>query len=72
MTKTTTNLIGIAIAILAGTYFFVMYCSECGATSAEVSVSETVAPEDDVPRMNTSSQQGTERPDHRQAKLSLH
>lgn len=31
MTKTTTNLLGIIITILAGTYFYIMYCSECGA-----------------------------------------
>lgn len=30
MTKKTTNLIGIIITILAGIYFFVMYCSQCG------------------------------------------
>jgi hypothetical protein len=30
MTKRTTNLLGIIITILAGIYFFVMYCSECG------------------------------------------
>ena len=29
MTKTTTNLLGIIIVILAGIYFYVMYCSEC-------------------------------------------
>ncbi|MFS4454551.1 hypothetical protein [Maribacter sp. 2304DJ31-5] len=29
MTKTTTNLLLMLIAILAGTYFYVMYCSEC-------------------------------------------
>lgn len=29
MTKSTTNLLGIIITILAGTYFFVKYCSEC-------------------------------------------
>lgn len=30
MTKRTTNLLGIIITILAGIYFFIMYCSECG------------------------------------------
>ncbi|WP_297691232.1 hypothetical protein [uncultured Eudoraea sp.] len=30
MTKKTTNLLGIIITILAGIYFFVMYCSQCG------------------------------------------
>jgi phage FluMu protein Com len=29
MSKRTTNLIGLIITILAGTYFYVMYCSEC-------------------------------------------
>ncbi|HMB63838.1 MAG TPA: OmpA family protein [Eudoraea sp.] len=29
MTKSTTNLLGIIITILAGAYFFVKYCSEC-------------------------------------------
>ena len=29
MNAKTTNLIGIVIAILAGTYFFVMYCDAC-------------------------------------------
>ncbi len=33
MTKTTTNLLGILITILAGTYFFMRYCSECGAVT---------------------------------------
>ncbi|WP_430968206.1 hypothetical protein [Spongiimicrobium sp. 2-473A-2-J] len=72
MTKTTTNLIGIAIAILAGTYFFVMYCSECGANPKEVSASEATVPKDDLPQMETTAQSGKERPDHGQAKLNLH
>jgi len=29
MTKTTTNLLGLLITILAGTYFFVSYCNNC-------------------------------------------
>jgi len=29
MNAKTTNLIGIVIAILAGTYFFIMYCDAC-------------------------------------------
>ena len=50
MTKTTTNLLGIIITILAGTYFFVMYCSECGtgtekATPVEKQVVAPAEPE---------------------------
>lgn len=30
MNKNTTNILGIIIVILAGTYFFVMYCNLCG------------------------------------------
>ncbi|WP_411029156.1 hypothetical protein [Spongiimicrobium sp. 3-5] len=41
MTKKTTNLLGLIITILAGTYFYVMYCSECGSTSNETSSSQT-------------------------------
>lgn len=46
MTKTTTNLLGILITILAGTYFYVTYCSECSSESVEevVPVVEKVAP----------------------------
>ena len=29
MNKTTTNIMGIIIVILAGTYFFIMYCNLC-------------------------------------------
>jgi hypothetical protein len=29
MSKRTANLIGLIITILAGTYFYVMYCGEC-------------------------------------------
>lgn len=42
MTKTTTNLLGIIITILAGTYFFVMYCSECNGMAEEASTNEIV------------------------------
>ena len=41
MTKKTTNLLGLIITILAGTYFYVMYCGECGNTSNETSSSQT-------------------------------
>lgn len=30
MTKKTTNLLGIIITILAGMYFYITCCSECG------------------------------------------
>ncbi|WP_291865389.1 OmpA family protein [Maribacter sp.] len=42
MTKTTTNLLGILITILAGTYFYITYCSECGAVVKEEPVTEAV------------------------------
>ncbi len=29
MSKRTTNIIGLILTLLAGTYFFVMYCSQC-------------------------------------------
>ncbi|WP_298504251.1 OmpA family protein [uncultured Maribacter sp.] len=44
MTKTTTNLLGIFITILAGTYFYITCCSECGATVKKEPVNETVIP----------------------------
>ena len=45
MTKTTTNLLGIIITILAGTYFYITYCSSCGAKAKEEPVQkEVVAP----------------------------
>ncbi len=44
MTKTTTNLLGIIITILAGTYFYIMCCSECGITAREEPVKEAVVP----------------------------
>lgn len=71
MTKTTTNLLGIAIAILAGTYFFVMYCSECGASSKEVVATETVALKDDLPQAEAVSQSEKEKSDHGQAPSGL-
>ncbi len=42
MTKTTTNLLGIIITILAGTYFFVTYCSECGTSNEAVPGEEDI------------------------------
>lgn len=33
MTKTTTNLLLMLITILAGTYFYITCCSECGDAS---------------------------------------
>ncbi len=44
MTKTTTNLIGILITILSGTYFFVMYCSECGAAEKQTAAIKEIDP----------------------------
>lgn len=44
MTKRTTNLLGIIITILAGTYFYITCCSECGMQSKEVSKKEVAAP----------------------------
>ena len=44
MTKTTTNLLGILITILSGTYFFVMYCSECGAAEKQAAVIKEIVP----------------------------
>ncbi len=45
MTKTTTNLLGILITILAGTYFFITCCSECGmAAKEETPMEEKVTP----------------------------
>lgn len=42
MTKTTTNLLLMLITILAGVYFYVMYCSSCGASAQVEPVQETV------------------------------
>ncbi|MFK5973661.1 MAG: OmpA family protein [Flavobacteriaceae bacterium] len=44
MTRTTTNLLGIVITILAGTYFYVMYCSECGSTVKKEPAKEMTVP----------------------------
>lgn len=44
MTRTTTNLIGIIITILAGTYFYIMYCSECSINAKEEPVKEVMVP----------------------------
>lgn len=42
MTKTTTNLLGILITILAGTYFYITCCSECGMLVKKEPVKEAV------------------------------
>lgn len=42
MTRTTTNVLLILITILAGTYFFITFCSSCGLTAKEP-VKEAVA-----------------------------
>ncbi len=42
MTKTTTNLLGILITILAGTYFYITHCSECGMSVKKEPVKEMV------------------------------
>lgn len=44
MTKKTTNLLGIIITILAGTYFYITCCSECGMSSKEVPQEEVMVP----------------------------
>lgn len=44
MTKTTTNLLGILITILAGIYFYYTCCSECGATVKKEPVKEAIIP----------------------------
>ncbi len=49
MSKTTTNLIGIVITILAGIYFYMMYCSECGTIVQDNPVKETLV-EEAVPK----------------------
>ena len=36
MTKSFTNLLGIIITILAGTYFYINYCSSCRVAVEEV------------------------------------
>ncbi len=42
MTKTTTNLLGIIITILAGTYFYITLCSSCGKVVKEEPIKEAV------------------------------
>ena len=44
MSKTTTNLLGIIITILAGTYFFITCCSECGTEQKVEPVKEAIVP----------------------------
>ncbi len=44
MTKKSTNLLGIIITILAGTYFYITCCSECGMSSNEKPQKEVMAP----------------------------
>lgn len=44
MTKTTTNLLLMLITILAGTYFYITCCSECGAATVEEPPKEVSAP----------------------------
>lgn len=44
MTKKTTNLLGIIITILAGTYFYITCCSECGMSSKKEPDKEVMAP----------------------------
>ncbi len=44
MTKKTTNLLGIIITILAGTYFYITCCSSCGTTVKDDPVKEAVVP----------------------------
>ncbi len=43
MSRSTTNLLGILITIAAGTYFFLMYCSECRSPHREGAVMDTSA-----------------------------
>lgn len=49
MSKKTTNLLGIIIAIIAGTYFYITLCSECSSnqenTSADTTIPSTVEKE---------------------------
>ncbi len=44
MTKTTTNLIGILLTILAGIYLYYQLCSSCGAAVADEPTKEAVVP----------------------------
>lgn len=43
MTNRTTYLLGILVTILAGTYFYITYCSECGMQVKKEPVKEVVA-----------------------------
>lgn len=54
MTKTTTNLVGILITILAGTYFFVTYCSECGVEKNEPTVMKEQILPSETPMASTN------------------
>ncbi|MDL5513024.1 hypothetical protein QSE00_14450 [Arenibacter sp. M-2] len=40
MTKRTTNILGIVIAILAGTYFNIMLCNNCSRSEGDPSAVE--------------------------------
>lgn len=42
MSKKTTNLLGIIIAIIAGTYFYIALCSECSSKQANTSTATTI------------------------------
>ncbi|WP_079511352.1 OmpA family protein [Maribacter arcticus] len=42
MTKTTTNLLLMLITIVAGTFFYITCCSECGATAPTEPTTEQV------------------------------
>ncbi|WP_299434261.1 OmpA family protein [uncultured Maribacter sp.] len=44
MTKTTTNLLGIIITILAGIYFYITCCSECGTAVKEEPAKQAIVP----------------------------
>lgn len=46
MSKTTTNLLLMLITIIAGTYFYINYCSECGTTAVKERTMETVIPKE--------------------------
>ncbi|NAS12504.1 hypothetical protein [Poritiphilus flavus] len=59
MTKTTTNLVGILITILAGTYFFATYCSECRVEKNDPTVMEVQIPSPDAPKASTTGPEVT-------------
>lgn len=46
MNKTTTNLLLMLIAIIAGTYFYINYCSECSAKAVEEPPQEVEVPKE--------------------------